>query len=257
MISQIRRDRCHETADLARSLRPGARCGAAIACQRRLSDELTRVSRLGRGEPIRNHRHFLLLYFHTTDGWIRHAAGSGHAEFIHDLVGTFYWIYDDSIGRYFRFARCDERYRHWAPYCRSVQRLTEAGGSRHLFATVYLGARAHTRYDLREAIVRTYRARRRRKLPVPSPDMLKRELFGRHSDRLFQRVFATFCMETLGAGRRMPNLWAKAVMRASLVAVAPLWVRCFQHWREQAFAEAMRELGPSFFDETGPGMPAS
>lgn len=221
----------------------GASFRAAIVCQRRLFLELVRAAQSDRGKPGYAHRHFLLLYFLTTDMWIRYARMSSRSEFICDLVGAFYWIYDESIGRYLRTGRCDRRYGHWTAYYRSVRALAQRGGALCVIRTIYCGARAHTRYDLRDAIVRTYRTRLDRNLSVPSAAELENELFGEHSDQLFRSVFERFRHETLSAGRSSLRPRLVAGLSRGLAVVGPVWIKLFQRWRRQAFAEAMTELG--------------
>lgn len=223
--------------------RPHGSFRAAIACHRQLLLEMGRCALSDRGRPRHHHRHFVFLYSLSTDEWLRYAEASEHGEFICDLVGAFYWIYDDAIGRYLRTGRCDHRYAHWAAYYRSVQALARRGGVLRVAATIYHGVRAHVRFDLRDALVETCRAHRDRNQTTPDPAALRQALFGAHTDLLFRSVFERFWAETMLTGRPRPAARMAAALEWGLVVAGSIGVRLFQRWRKQAFAEAIDALG--------------
>ena len=216
----------------------------ASGSRQRIHDELMVSLRHPTSTPHHNHKYFLRLYYNTTDAWMDYAETSESPTFVYGLIRRFYDIYRDSRSEHVKGENGGGRHAHWRPYYEAVEKLSRSGDARHRMACVYLGARAHTRYDLREAIVATYRSTSRLRLPAPSPAALRRDLFGAHSDRIFQSAFHRFCLQTLETTPLGSSPTATAGIRAALASVEPIWIRKFQRWREQAFSEAVERLGP-------------
>jgi hypothetical protein len=217
-----------------------------------------------RGAPhgaIELHLSFLELYRLTTQEWILFAAGSRHADLLHELIAAYHDAYRrhvvDHLGLELDLGgpwpAASERRPpphcvhsvphgapHWAPYFRLAERAARRPGPLVRALGLLHAVRAHARHDLCEALVAVYRRRRERGEPVPDLAALSEELLGPAARRLLRAVAR---VRVAMVARR--NGWS--VPRRGVVALGcrlaePLWLACLQRWRCGACREAARRL---------------
>jgi hypothetical protein len=210
-----------------------------------------------RGAPrgaIELHLSFLELYRLTTRRWILFAAGSRHADLLHELIVSYHDAYRrhvvDALGPESLRPAAGERrppphwvppcVPHWAPYFRLAARAVRHPGPLVRGLGLSCAVRSHARHDLCEALVAVYRRRRERGEPAPPLAALSEELLGPPARRLLRVVARVqVAMVARRSGWSAPR---RAVVVLSCRLAEPLWLGCLQRWRRGACREAARRL---------------
>jgi hypothetical protein len=210
-----------------------------------------------RGAPrgtIELHLSFLELYRLTTRRWILFAAGSRHADLLHELIASYHDAYRrhvvDPLGLEGPWPAASERRApphrvahwapHWAPYFQLAARAARHPGPLVRGLGLLHAVRAHARHDLCEALVAVYRRRRERGEPVPPLAALSEELLGPAARRLLRAVARVrVAMVARRNGWSVPR---RAVAALGCRLAEPLWLGCLQRWRRGACREAARRL---------------
>jgi hypothetical protein len=218
-----------------------ARC--ALAELDRVAGELS-AGRAGGASPggaLAIHLAFLQLYRLATRHWLRFAAGSPHAAALDELIVVFHRLYRGRVVARLlptsEAAAAGPGSSPWEACFRLARRAERAPRAWWHGLGLWRGVRAHSRHDLAEALVRTYR-RGGRSAPLPDLEVLSTVLRGSECRRLLRRV-------ARAATRAMT--WRRGASRRRLAALAcrlgePLWLGVLQHWRRAALREAASRL---------------
>lgn len=179
------------------------------------------------------HDLFSDLYHAVTTEWLRVAQRSGDPAQIHLLIIHFHELFDRYVLR-MSDAGHIETTRHWHRYFTAHTRagLKPVNNA----VALYFAIRAHTRFDLAEAICAvhsTYRATFGR-----DPDLshLRTEIYGPIADR----VFTDACRNFLDRRGRQGWHW-KVLIRAAGATVW-LWLPILQAGRRAAWREATASI---------------
>jgi hypothetical protein len=156
------------------------------------------------------------------------------------VIERFYDLYDLYV-RQVIDGRSAQTAAHWIPYFRLSDSLGDRQTAAGHWRLLFLGARAHVRYDLAEAVYFTYRDYPGIHGRSPSRDRFRHLLLGPKTDAVFlsaARDFVSSRQPTrhgVGAhGDHMVHLGTDWLQR--------FWVPAFQHWRRAAWADALSRI---------------
>lgn len=183
------------------------------------------------------HIQFSRLYSNTTRHWLNNEyAHPNMREMLSLLIVSFYSLYEDYVLDMRSESIDRRRARHWSVY---LDIAATRNHSRSLFwraILLWFGIRAHSRFDLAEAIFRAHEAFRLQHGFAPDMAEFKRTMFGRASDHAFRMAFLDYVAADGSSG----------IGRTSALAVinvmSCVWLPAFQLWRRQAWNEAMDAL---------------
>jgi len=208
---------------------------------------------IARGTDLEARTLFASLYYFTTRSWADYARSSSDPDLIGLLIAHFYRLYEIYALEH-GTGPSSSGGEHWKHH---MLLSGKTGGAmpfrRH--ASLLFGIRAHTRFDLAEAISQvwwTYIDHYRRE---PDMDLLRSMIYGKNSDR----VFRTACVRFLDAQRNNSMFLGPAgvYFAEKLDAV---WLPAFQWMRKNAWQDAMTSIrdassnGPASNRLEGPGL---
>ena len=183
------------------------------------------------------HIQFSRLYSNTTRHWLDNECSSANMrEMLSLLIVSFYGLYEDYVLNIRSGSAEHTRVRHWSIYLDIEARRNT---SRSLFwraILLWFGIRAHSRFDLAEAICRAHEAFRLQHGFAPDMAEFKRTMFGKDSDHAFRRAFLDYIATDVSSGI------GRTSALAVISALSCVWVPAFQFWRRQAWNEAMDAL---------------
>lgn len=188
----------------------------------------------------RVHLLFARLYQHTEDAWLRALDSAGAPEFPYMVIRHFAGLYIACVPEMIDapLARIPP---HWRRFHWLARRLTMRSPiSMHLLL-LSLGARAHTRHDLRTAFMLAAQEHRARFGHYPDFDVMGDFILR----ALGRKAFVEATEGYIAAHHREQRGWRRLVLRLYLWivrALRPVWLGVFQSWRRKAWNEAMADL---------------
>jgi hypothetical protein len=219
---------------------PASSAGRAAAALDRLARDAGLHGDVDRGSTQDTHAAFAQLYFHSTRRWLDHLEDQADAHIGYMVIERFYDLYDLYV-RQVIDGRSTQTAAHWIPYFRLSDSLGDRQTAAGHWRLLFLGARAHVRYDLAEAVYFTYRDYSGIHGRSPSRDRFRHLLLGPKTDAVFlsaARDFVSSRQPTrhgVGAhGNHMVHLGTDWLRR--------FWVPAFQHWRRAAWADALSRI---------------
>ncbi len=183
------------------------------------------------------HVQFSRLYSNTTRHWLNNECASANMrEMLSLVIVSFYSLYEDYVLDMRLDSAEHTRVCHWSIYLDIAARRNHSQSLFWRSILLWFGIRAHSRFDLAEAIFRAHEAFRLHHGVAPDMAEFKRTMFGRSSDHAFRRAFLDYIAADGSSG----------IGRASALAVINVlsfvWLPAFQLWRRQAWNEAMDAL---------------
>ncbi len=125
---------------------------------------------------------------------------------------------------------------HWNVYQRLVNATKTSPIGMLQVIVLFTGIRAHTRYDLAEAICFAHNSYQRQHSRAPDVEHFRSVLFGKHSDEVFRKASVDF-FETFLRSNRGRTAFGNTLKAASL-----LWFPVIQTLRELAWKDARRSI---------------
>lgn len=181
-------------------------------------------------------RLFAQLYLEATRQFAQFVDTGDGPELIHDIARRFFGLYREYLPQDGKAGTTVAR--HWWGYRRAVRDLGRNPHLNSYCSALFHGARAHSRYDLAEAITQTYFSRRDQGLSKADMNELCAYLLQKETDLLFSRAardFMTGQRAVLAAtyGASSTSIMSRCADRTNVV-----WVAVVQRWRRQAVMEA-------------------
>jgi hypothetical protein len=217
-----------------------ARLSDAGRVRDRLSANLDRLDSLAEQEGYGIERLFAGLFASTYRQLVAHLDRLDDAEFASLTVLRFFDLYDDYVARPARGERAGTA-PHWRRYAALVEWMEVTSPIGAHFWLIMVGARAHTRHDLREAVCLAADDYRRRHGRDPDFAAARSALVGPPTDQAF---FAA-ALDYIAMHRRQQRGWRRLVLgfyALTLHSIRPVWLGIFQSWRRAAWREAMARL---------------
>ena len=178
---------------------------------------------------------FARLYYYTTRNWLKRAGSCDDPELLHLMVGYFYALYCQYVLEVDR-RKTETTVAHWKPYRTFVRRRVPALGHLPQLLALVAGIRAHTRFDLAEAICLAHDRYSKQHGSAPDKQHFHALLFGKASDEVFRDASVEFVRSLFGSTR------LKAVLTNILKPASKLWLPVFQGARKMAWDEAERSI---------------
>jgi len=178
---------------------------------------------------------FASLYYFTTRSWSEYARSSSDPVLIDLLIAHFYRLYqiyalEHQTGPTYREGE------HWKHHI-VLSGKSGSGLPFQRHAALLFGIRAHTRYDLAEAISRVCWSYYDQHRCRPDMDLLRSMIYGKTSDR----VFRTACVRFLQAQQDSGMFFGSAgVFFADKLDA--IWLPAFQWMRRNAWQDAMTSI---------------
>ncbi|MEP5514516.1 MAG: hypothetical protein ABJP87_06215 [Bauldia litoralis] len=189
------------------------------------------------------HHAFARLYLHTTRGWLDFARTSNSPAFFYGLIVIFFDIYRRDVHGNILAPGSSPTPRHWRPYFDVADNASKRPALYVRNVGLFHAARAHTRHDLEEALVVTYRSFVARREAVPCFEAVHAELLGAASGRLFSAAARDY-LSPLDGHPGKPGRLSGRIGSAFAAARAAdaMWLVHFQNWRRQAWMSAVGEI---------------
>jgi hypothetical protein len=203
---------------------------AGIRAQRVLANIRAEIASL-----TRHHESlpYLELYCRTTEHWCEYLKARRNSEFAFLVIDHFFSLYRSHVGR--PGARSSEESApHWEAYIATLQQCGRNPSRSRELRMLYLGTRAHTRFDLAQAIGAAWTEYCDRFGCEPDKRQIRELLIGIESSTPFYLAVLDFC----DARNITPHTWTGRCVRW----FRPVWMWWFQGWRKAAFREALRDL---------------
>lgn len=225
---------------------PAADCSAmrqAQAARAELEALTDRWSSRDKDDPQHIHSLFSELYLCTTEHWLRLLAGGTHSQSSYQTIAVFYGLYKQRV-----VDRLDAPLQdiepHWRLYHRLARRLTIRSPITLHLMLVSLGVRAHTLYDLGEALLDT---ERRGGFASVRDLSMHRRFFEETSNAAFLAASAEFIDRHLSRQTGWRR-WVLSVYRIGLFKLRPVWLGTLQHWRRSGYKRARGLPGPRILE---------
>lgn len=192
------------------------------------------------GSGATHHLAFVQLYFHTTRLWLNHLKDQPDSHIGYMVIERFYDLYDLYVGRMID-GRSAQTARHWARYFELLNVLQNGGTPARQWQLVALGARAHTRYDLGEAMYRAFIDYRDIHGDVPDREAFRQVLLDPKTDAVFVSAARDF-FAMPRTRREAPDMRGAPILHLGTDLFRRLWVPAFQYWRRAAWADAITRI---------------
>lgn len=198
----------------------------------RSADEVAeRLHALGPAGADAAHRLFAELYFATTMEWLRLARCSKDPAQLHLLVIHFHQLFDRYVLQLESGAESHTTV-YWRRYFEAHGGSTTTAPSLKNALALLLAIRAHTRFDLAEALCAMYASYRREFGRDPDLSLLKSEIYGPTSDRIFKEACGRFFT------RRATQDRSWELLRRAAALTGWAWLPVLQAGRKVAWNEA-------------------
>ena len=163
--------------------------------------------------------------------------------FAYLTVLRFFDLYEDYVARPASGERgtTAAQWRRYAVWVRRLDMASPIGA--HLWL-ISLGARAHTRHDLAEAVCLAAHDYRRAHGRGPDLAAARPVLLGPHTSQAFLEA----ALEYIDLHRRQRRGWRRLVLglyASCILVTRPLWLGVFQSWRRSAWRDATAMLSRS------------
>ncbi|MCG6858973.1 MAG: hypothetical protein LJE67_13000 [Salaquimonas sp.] len=193
----------------------------------------------GEQEAAACHHLFPALYFHTTKHWLGYLEGMPRPDIAYRVIEQFYLLYELHVCSAIEGG---EEYApaHWKPYFRLSRKAELLNLPQFKWKLLFLAARAHTRYDLAEAVGRAHDDYRTVYGESPDISGFRQLLLGPDTDLAFFQAAFDFCDEQM-AGERSSRLDTFAVSKGARL-FGRIWISGFQSWRHAAWNDAVQNM---------------
>lgn len=182
-----------------------------------------------------HHQLFANLYYHTTHRWLEHLAGQTDPILAYLVIERFYDLYDLYVRQVIEEKRTDTA-PQWKPYFKVAARIKKHPSRIARAQLAFLGARAHTRYDLAEAIMGAWQAYVDTFDHYPDLTQFRELMLSDETSPVFFSAAIDFASPFETSSQ---NLGANPLRPAASV-LRHLWLPAFQFWRHAAWKDAER-----------------
>lgn len=190
-----------------------------------------RLHALGPAGTNAEHGLFAELYFATTTEWLRLARGSKDPAQLHLLVIHFHELFDRYVLQPGGGAESGTTV-YWRRYFDAYGGSTTTAPSLRNALALLLAIRAHTRFDLAEALCAMHASYRHEFGREPDLSLLKAEIYGPTSDMIFKDACSRFFSRRATQDRS----WKPLRRAAAMTGWA--WLPVLQAGRKVAWEEA-------------------
>lgn len=211
------------TRNLARKKAETALCRLCLHAYKSDDDDAT-----GR------HILFARLYYYTTKQWIAYADRSEDPELIYLIIDRFYRLYENYVLNFDKGHSTTSQ--HWKIHLDIINDVGRRRRQIYLIKALFLGIRAHTRFDLAEAICDAHTLYVQLHGKDPSKNLLYSMLFGRHANCMFRDASVEF------ATSLTPQFKHQVILKSILKFSSHLWMPAFQAARKLAWRESQRSI---------------
>ena len=182
------------------------------------------------------HLPFARVYYQTTRHWLDHLDCRADRQFGLLVIVHFFELYEVYVASVARGERA-ETAPHWVRYFQMARAMSDPCKPAQIWRLLYLGFRAHTRYDLAEAIHLAYRDWCRMAGTGADLDVFRDLLLGEQTDDLFYGAALDY-LRTDHAGLCPQSEHQARMIELGARWVRPLWLPAFQSWRRAAWDDA-------------------
>ncbi len=183
----------------------------------------------------KKHALFSRLYYFTTRQWLNYAQNCVDPELVLLMVEHFFELYEDYVLN--TSDRSNSPYaHHWHIHVKLLSHQDHKPAMALRGIALFFGIRAHTRFDLAEAICRSRASYIRRHGKEPDMTLFRSLLFGKEVNRLFRDASLDFI-----ASSSPPNARNTSVIKLAALT-SWMWMPLFQSARRAAWREAINSI---------------